>query len=231
MHRVIVGQDDLLHGMLIGLLANGHLLIEGVPGLAKTTAVSCLAGRHPHRLPADPVHAGPAAGGPHRHADLPAAGRPLRRAEGADLRQHHPGRRDQPRARQGAERPAGGDAGAAGHDRRGDLPPRRSVPGAGHAEPDRAGGNLPAARGPGRPVHAQAHRALSQPRGGAGDPRPHGAHARQARDRAGHGAGRDRRRPRGGRRDLHRREDQGLHRRSGLRDARSGTASTPGWRS
>jgi MoxR-like ATPase len=44
MHRVIVGQDDLLHGMLIGLLGNGHLLIEGVPGLAKTTAVSCLAG-------------------------------------------------------------------------------------------------------------------------------------------------------------------------------------------
>jgi MoxR-like ATPase len=44
MHRVIVGQDHLLHGMLIGLLANGHLLIEGVPGLAKTTAVSCLAG-------------------------------------------------------------------------------------------------------------------------------------------------------------------------------------------
>ncbi|MHC4208740.1 MAG: AAA family ATPase [Planctomycetota bacterium] len=43
MHRVIVGQDDLLHGMLIGLLGNGHLLIEGVPGLAKTTAVSCLA--------------------------------------------------------------------------------------------------------------------------------------------------------------------------------------------
>jgi len=44
MHRVIVGQEDLLHGMLIGLLSNGHLLIEGVPGLAKTTAVSCLAG-------------------------------------------------------------------------------------------------------------------------------------------------------------------------------------------
>jgi MoxR-like ATPase len=43
MHRVIVGQDDLLHGMLIGLLANGHVLIEGVPGLAKTTAVACLA--------------------------------------------------------------------------------------------------------------------------------------------------------------------------------------------
>ena len=43
MHRVIVGQDELLHGMLIGLLANGHILIEGVPGLAKTLAVQCLA--------------------------------------------------------------------------------------------------------------------------------------------------------------------------------------------
>ncbi|MGD2108089.1 MAG: MoxR family ATPase [Phycisphaerae bacterium] len=42
-HRVIVGQDQLLHRMLIGLLSNGHLLIEGVPGLAKTLAVACLA--------------------------------------------------------------------------------------------------------------------------------------------------------------------------------------------
>ncbi|MFO0874825.1 MAG: AAA family ATPase [Phycisphaerales bacterium] len=40
---VIVGQDKLLHGMLLGLLCNGHILIEGVPGLAKTTAVACLA--------------------------------------------------------------------------------------------------------------------------------------------------------------------------------------------
>src|ERR1051326_686438 len=43
LHRVIVGQDALLHQMLLGLLSNGHILIEGVPGLAKTTAVSCLA--------------------------------------------------------------------------------------------------------------------------------------------------------------------------------------------
>ena len=42
-HQVIVGQDILLHRMMIGLLANGHLLIEGVPGLAKTLAVSTLA--------------------------------------------------------------------------------------------------------------------------------------------------------------------------------------------
>ncbi len=41
--QVIVGQHGLMHRMLIGLLANGHLLIEGVPGLAKTTAVATLA--------------------------------------------------------------------------------------------------------------------------------------------------------------------------------------------
>ncbi|WP_390622044.1 AAA family ATPase [Bythopirellula goksoeyrii] len=41
--NTIVGQEELIHRMLVGLLANGHLLIEGVPGLAKTTAVSCLA--------------------------------------------------------------------------------------------------------------------------------------------------------------------------------------------
>lgn len=41
--QVLVGQDKLVHRMLIGLLANGHLLIEGVPGLAKTTAVANLA--------------------------------------------------------------------------------------------------------------------------------------------------------------------------------------------
>ena len=41
--NVVVGQEKLIHRMLIGLLANGHLLIEGVPGLAKTTAVACLA--------------------------------------------------------------------------------------------------------------------------------------------------------------------------------------------
>jgi MoxR-like ATPase len=41
--KVIVGQSELLDGLLIGLLCNGHILLEGVPGLAKTTAVSALA--------------------------------------------------------------------------------------------------------------------------------------------------------------------------------------------
>ena len=42
-NQVLVGQEKLVHRMLVGLLANGHLLIEGVPGLAKTTAVDSLA--------------------------------------------------------------------------------------------------------------------------------------------------------------------------------------------
>ncbi|HCL30660.1 MAG TPA: ATPase [Candidatus Latescibacteria bacterium] len=41
--KVIVGQDALLHRLLLGLLAEGHVLIEGVPGLAKTLAISTLA--------------------------------------------------------------------------------------------------------------------------------------------------------------------------------------------
>jgi MoxR-like ATPase len=41
--KVIVGQEYLLERLLVGLLANGHVLIEGVPGLAKTTAVKTLA--------------------------------------------------------------------------------------------------------------------------------------------------------------------------------------------
>ena len=41
--RVIVGQDVLLDRLVIGLLADGHVLVEGLPGLAKTTAVKTLA--------------------------------------------------------------------------------------------------------------------------------------------------------------------------------------------
>jgi MoxR-like ATPase len=43
MEKVIVGQRYMLERILIGLLANGHILLEGVPGLAKTMAVTTLA--------------------------------------------------------------------------------------------------------------------------------------------------------------------------------------------
>ena len=43
MNKVIVGQKQLVENLLIGLLANGHILLEGVPGLAKTLAINTLA--------------------------------------------------------------------------------------------------------------------------------------------------------------------------------------------
>ncbi|MBR1992620.1 MAG: MoxR family ATPase [Bacteroidales bacterium] len=43
MNNVIVGQKQMVEKMLIGLLANGHILLEGVPGLAKTLAIKSLA--------------------------------------------------------------------------------------------------------------------------------------------------------------------------------------------
>jgi MoxR-like ATPase len=43
MEQVIVGQRYMLERLLVGLLANGHVLIEGVPGIAKTLAVTSLA--------------------------------------------------------------------------------------------------------------------------------------------------------------------------------------------
>ena len=43
MDKVIVGQKHLVDSLLIGLLSNGHILLEGVPGLAKTLAIKTLA--------------------------------------------------------------------------------------------------------------------------------------------------------------------------------------------
>lgn len=44
MHQAIVGQNHLVESLIIGLLADGHILLEGVPGLAKTLAIKTLAG-------------------------------------------------------------------------------------------------------------------------------------------------------------------------------------------
>ncbi|MGV9797603.1 AAA family ATPase [Mycobacterium sp. NPDC003449] len=53
MKHVVVGQDQMLERLLVGLLANGHILLEGVPGIAKTLAVRTVAtvvGGRFHRL-------------------------------------------------------------------------------------------------------------------------------------------------------------------------------------
>ena len=43
MSKVIIGQKYMVERLLIGLLSNGHILLEGVPGLAKTLAIKSLA--------------------------------------------------------------------------------------------------------------------------------------------------------------------------------------------
>ncbi len=53
LRKQIIGQEHLVDALLIGLLADGHLLVEGAPGLAKTTAIKALADRFEgdfHRL-------------------------------------------------------------------------------------------------------------------------------------------------------------------------------------
>ncbi len=42
MNKVIVGQKHMIERLLIGLLGQGHILLEGVPGLAKTLAINTL---------------------------------------------------------------------------------------------------------------------------------------------------------------------------------------------
>ena len=43
MNQTIIGQKHLIESLLIGLLSDGHILLEGVPGLAKTLAIKTLA--------------------------------------------------------------------------------------------------------------------------------------------------------------------------------------------
>jgi MoxR-like ATPase len=57
MKKVIVGQKDMVDRLLIGLLANGHILLEGVPGLAKTLAIKSLAQYHQGEFQQDTVYA------------------------------------------------------------------------------------------------------------------------------------------------------------------------------
>ena len=158
--RVIVGQEAMLERVLVALLAGGHVLLEGVPGLAKTLTVKTVVGRARRDVPAPAVHARPRARGPRRHAHLPPRHGHLRHRARPGVLQLPAGGRDQPRPREGAVRAAGGHAGAPGDDRPRDAPRARAVPRARDAEPDRVRGHLPAARGAGRPLHVQARRRL-----------------------------------------------------------------------
>ena len=151
-------------GCMVCLLARGHCLLEGVPGLAKTLAAETLASTVPGHVRAHPVHPRPHAVRPRRHADLPAVDRALRRRARPGLRQLRARRRDQPRAGQGAVGAPRGDGRAPGVDRRRHAPRARPVPRARDAEPDRVGGRVPAPRGAARPLPHEGRRSATRRR-------------------------------------------------------------------
>ncbi len=177
--RVVVGQDHFLERVLVAVLAGGHLLVEGVPGLAKTLTVNTLARTIERQLQAHPVHAGPGAVGPRRHAHLqPGDRRVLHRRCGpvfcnlllADEINRAPAKVQSALLEVMQEQ----QVTIAGRDPHG----ARALPGDGHPEPDRDRGHLPAARGAGRPLHDEGAGGLPE-RGG-------GVRHRQARDRPAH---------------------------------------------
>ena len=65
--KFIVGQRDVVQSLLVGVLAGGHVLLEGVPGLGKTLLVRTLADVLAPEVLAHPVHARPHAGRHPRH--------------------------------------------------------------------------------------------------------------------------------------------------------------------
>ena len=112
--RVIVGHDDIIHGVLTCLFVGGHCLLEGVPGLGKTLLVRTLAEAlnlefnriqfTPDLMPADIL-------GTNMVMETADGQAVLRVPAGPDLRPDLPGRRNQPRHAQDAIGHAGSDAG------------------------------------------------------------------------------------------------------------------------
>ena len=154
--KAVVGQDGAVTGLLIALLASGHVLLEGVPGVAKTLLVRTLSHALNARHQARAVHARPDAGRHHRLAGLRPEGGRVRVPRGAGVHEHPARRRDQPHAAEDPVGAARGDGGAAGLRRRRHPPAAGAVPGRRDHEPDRVRGHLHAARGAARPLPAQA---------------------------------------------------------------------------
>ncbi len=184
--RVIVGQDRMIERMFVALLARGHCLLEGVPGVAKTLAVETLAqvvgGTFsriqftPDLVPADIV--GTRIYRQSSEKFDVELGPVFVNFLLADEINRAPG--------QGAVGAARGHGRAAGVDRRQDPRGAQAVPGDGHPEPDRAGGRLPAAGGAARPVPDEDPRGLPDRRRGARDRLPDGRRRRRAAAGAHH---------------------------------------------
>jgi len=93
---VIDGKAEAVRLALIVLLAEGHLLIEDVPGVGKTMLAKALARSIDGTVAADPVHPRPAAERHHRGQRLQPGAARVRVQAGAGVREHRGRRRDQP---------------------------------------------------------------------------------------------------------------------------------------
>ena len=161
--KVIVGQDHLLERLVVALLARGHLLVEGVPGLAKTMAIKTLAEAiggefkriqfTPDLVPADLV--GTRIYNQKTGEFNTSLGPVFTNLLLADEINRAPAKVQSALLEVMQERQV-----TIGRET---LQGARPVPRAGDPEPDRDRGHVRAARGPGRPVHAQGPRRLPEP--------------------------------------------------------------------
>ena len=145
MDKVIVGQKHLVESLLIGLLSDGHILLEGVPGLAKTLAIKTLSSLidakysriqfTPDLLPADVI--GTMIYSQKSEEFQVKQGPIFANFVLADEINRAPAK--------GTECLVGGHAGASGHDQRAYLQVAEAFLGNGYPEPDRAGGYVPVA--------------------------------------------------------------------------------------
>lgn len=71
--KIIVGQSHMLERLLIGLLSNGHILLEGVPGLAKNAFHKISRQHHQRKIQPHTIYARSVASGCYRHHDLQPA--------------------------------------------------------------------------------------------------------------------------------------------------------------
>ena len=169
--KAVVGQDEAIELLLNALFCGGHVLIEGVPGTAKTLLAQSFAaslalrfGRvqfTPDLMPGDLLG----------RQSLQLPDQRLLADAGADLHRHPAGRRNQPHAAQDPGRAAAGDERTRGDHRRRDPSAWRRLHGRGDAKPDRAAGDLSAARSAARPLSVQDRHRLSPARRRARDRR------------------------------------------------------------
>ena len=137
LRKTIVGQDEVIEQILVAVLAEGHALLEGVPGTAKTLTVKTLAAMigaqfsriqfTPDLMPSDITGTNVFNMQTSQFCTAP----------GADLYGHPAGGRDQPYAAEDPGRTARGDGRAPDDYRRRTLSALAALYGARHREPDR----------------------------------------------------------------------------------------------